>query len=287
MSTAHKLRVLQCGQSVTLALLALALCRAQPGRAAALAMALLAVAPLALVGTQMLQRQRWAPRARGCAAVVLREAWLQARTFGWLQPWRSRTWPDDVHGRRRGVVLVHGYWCNRGVWNPLLRRLDRRGTPFVAPDLEPMPADIEAYAARIDAAVRQLHAAGGGAPVIVAHSMGGLAVRAWLAARPVPPPVARIVFVGTPHQGTPLARWARSPAARQMRPHSAWLRALAQREPALPPALCIAATCDQVVYPPTAALLRGVPAHLLDGTGHLGLITAPATWRAVLRALRD
>src|SRR3954466_2871074 len=52
---------------------------------------------------------------------VLVRAWLgewvvSTRTFGWRLPWRAAAIPDHlpVSARgRRGVVLVHGFLCNR------------------------------------------------------------------------------------------------------------------------------------------------------------------------------
>ena len=78
------------------------------------------------------------------------------------------------------MLFVHGFFCNRGLWNPWMRRLRAAGIPFVAVNLEPVFGSIDSYASIVEAAVRSLEQATGGAPVIVAHSMGGLAVRSWL-----------------------------------------------------------------------------------------------------------
>jgi triacylglycerol lipase len=67
------------------------------------------------------------PVARASAAQLLRAWWDEVCTaplvFCWRQPFRSKRWPDnlprDAWGRR-GVLLVHGFVCNRGVWNPWL-----------------------------------------------------------------------------------------------------------------------------------------------------------------------
>jgi hypothetical protein len=62
----------------------------------------------------------------------LLRAWLgetltAPRVFCWRQPFRMNVVPDQlapaakVHGRR-GVVFVHGFFCNRGLWPRLCRR---------------------------------------------------------------------------------------------------------------------------------------------------------------------
>jgi pimeloyl-ACP methyl ester carboxylesterase len=80
----------------------------------------------------------------------------------------------------RGVVLVHGFLCNRAFWTPWLAPLRARGHAFVAVTLEPAFGSIDDYAPAIEAAVRRVTEATGQAPLIVGHSMGGLAIRAWL-----------------------------------------------------------------------------------------------------------
>ena len=65
------------------------------------------------------------------------EVLIAPRVFLWRQPFRSAaiadSVPADARGRR-GVVLVHGFFCNRGLWNPWMQRLREKGVPFVAAD---------------------------------------------------------------------------------------------------------------------------------------------------------
>ena len=214
-----------------------------------------------------------------------------ARVFGWWQPFRARAVADvqrpSVPGR--GMVLVHGFACNRGFWTPWLRRLRREGRAFVAVDLDPPLGSIDAYAGAIDAAVRRVAGATGMAPLVVAHSMGGLAVRAWMRAVPgADARVHRVVTLGAPHQGTQAARFAFSANGRQMRPGSPWLRALAAAEPPQRCALfdCWQTDCDNVVYPPGSALLAGGDGHTLRGLGHVQLAFDPWVMRACWEWLR-
>jgi triacylglycerol esterase/lipase EstA (alpha/beta hydrolase family) len=59
--------------------------------------------------------------------------------------------------------------------------------------------------------VRRVTQATGLPPVIVAHSMGGLATRAWLRAFSADARVHRVITLGTPHGGTWLGAGARLP----------------------------------------------------------------------------
>src|SRR5258706_8228858 len=133
------------------------------------------------------------------------KAWLgevmaAPRVFCWRQPFRSHAEPDFLPpgASRRGVVFVHGFVCNRGLWNPSMAKLRRLGVPFIAVNLEPVFGSIDHYADIIEGAVRRIQSATGEAPVIVAHSMGGLATRAWLAAYRADTRVHRVITIGTP-----------------------------------------------------------------------------------------
>jgi triacylglycerol lipase len=98
----------------------------------------------------------WPPGGPKCKAAP--------QVFCWRQPFFSQRWPDhlpaDAQGRR-GVLLVHGFVCNRGVWNPWLQRLHARDVPFVAVNLEPVFGSIDDYVGILEQAVRRLEAATG------------------------------------------------------------------------------------------------------------------------------
>jgi triacylglycerol esterase/lipase EstA (alpha/beta hydrolase family) len=66
--------------------------------------------------------------------------------------------------------------------------------------------------------------------ILVGHSMGGLVARAYLQ-RHGESRVAGLVTLGTPHQGSRLAHIGYGENARQMRPGSPWLQALASPAP--------------------------------------------------------
>lgn len=219
------------------------------------------------------------PAPRPGTAALLRAWWAETRwaalVFGWWQPFRHQAVPDWLPSAptgRRGVVLVHGFLCNRGFWTPWLPLLRARGHAFVAVTLEPAWGSIDGYAPVVEAAVRRVEQATGLAPVVIGHSMGGLAARAWLCAVPgALARVHRVITLGTPHGGTWAARGARSVNGRQMRPDSPWLRALRAEEPAGAAARCVCwySNCDNVVYPPAAAMLPGADNRYIAGVAHV------------------
>jgi len=231
-----------------------------------------------------LDRER--PRIADLVRAWTHEVLVAPRVFLWNQPFRSAREPDHLpaRARGRGVVLVHGFFCNRGLWNPWLRRFRAADVPFVAVNLEPVLGSIDDYGATIGAAVAAVEAATGQEPLVVAHSMGGLAVRAWLAATP-DARVHRLVTIATPHAGTRLARHARGANAAQMREGSAWLAALAKSHDvaARIPVLCFWSRCDNIVFPTRNATLPGADNRELAGAPHVAMVFHPAVIDEVVR----
>jgi len=217
------------------------------------------------------------------------EVWWGLWTFGWRQPFRVAAVPDELHSPgpdRRGVLLVHGFVCNRGLWNPWMERLRACRVPFAAVSLEPVLGAIDAYAEPIDVAVRRLEAATGQPPLIVGHSMGGLAARAWLRRLGGPQRCSGIVTIGTPHHGTWLARFAFSRNGRQMQRGSAWLTALNDvADTGVVPFDCFYGNCDNIVFPAATATLHGARNIHLPGWAHIHMLGSRELFDHVLSRL--
>lgn len=210
--------------------------------------------------------------------------------FFWRQPLQHRRWRDHIGSEttnRRGVLLVHGYFCNRALWNDWMARLRRDQVPFVAVDLEPPFGSIDALAVRIDMAVQTLTQRTGQPPLVVAHSMGGLAVRCWWNDKS-PEAIHHLVTLGTPHRGTRLARLGFTTNARQMREGSRWLTDLAEREgPQRRQRItCVFSRCDNIVFPARNARLDGARSLELAATPHVVMVDHPAVWGLVSELLR-
>ncbi|MFO1327262.1 MAG: permease [Rubrivivax sp.] len=248
---------------------------------------------LALEFAWMARLNRADPAPRATRWQLVRAWWGEShaapRVFLWQQPFRSRRWPDrlgpDARGRR-GVLLVHGFVCNRGLWNRWLARLHAAGVPCVAVDLEPVFGSIDDYVRIVEDGVARLEAATGVPPLVVAHSMGGLALRRWRAQPGHAARLAHVVTIGTPHHGTWLARFALTPNGVQMRRRGAWIAQLQQDEArcgAADPAgfTCFHGHCDNIVFPATTATLDGADNRHLAGVAHVHMVEHPAVWDEV------
>lgn len=275
------------------ALLAWTLHRGGHDWPAAIALALLL--PLSLQGlplalefaTGALIDRRTGVRLGPLAAVRLwaGETTHSLRLFNLDQVWCAG-FPEPAVVRdpaRPAVLLVHGYMCNRAVWRGWLPRLS--STANVATlNLEPVFGPIEGYAGRIAQAVERLREASGAPQVtIVAHSMGGLATRAYLRSHGTSA-VCRVITVATPHYGTVFARLGLGCNARQMRPDSDFLRALnAAPEPV--PFVCVAASDDNLIVPRASPLLPGWPSIRIERVGHLAMLNDARVLEAVMEAV--
>jgi pimeloyl-ACP methyl ester carboxylesterase len=229
---------------------------------------------------------------------MLARAWLHEvltapTVFCWRQPFRANAIPDSLPPAsglppRRGVVFVHGFFCNRGFWTPWLERLRALGQPFVAVNLEPVFGSIDDYAPQIEAAVQRLTQATGCAPVLVCHSMGGLAARAWLRAGEADHQIHRVVTIGTPHGGTWLGRFSFVLNGQQMRLAGEWVTQLVDGEPAGRSAnfTCWYSNCDNIVFPATTATLPGAANRFVPGEAHVALAFCPQVMDATLDSLQ-
>src|SRR6185436_9217395 len=87
--------------------------------------------------------------------------------------------------------------------------------------------------------------------------------------------IARLVTLGTPHQGTQVfRRLAHDPMLIQMRPDSTLLRRLASDDPVPTLVECVAiySTGDAVVVPPNNGYYKGAFNIEVAGTGHMSML---------------
>lgn len=218
----------------------------------------------------------------------LREAYALLAVYIWgqlLQPWLAPRDPPRVEPGVLPVLFVHGIYCNAGIWHRQLSSLRRRGfgnlfTINLAPPFGGIDRFAEQLATRAEEVCR---AAGTEKLVLVAHSMGGLVARAWIARGGGAARAARLVTLASPHHGSLRTRRAPGRAARDMTPGGGWIARLEADEARAPsvPGVSIFSEHDELVVPPQSARLEGARNVALEGFGHLELLLAPAVHRIV------
>jgi triacylglycerol esterase/lipase EstA (alpha/beta hydrolase family) len=219
-------------------------------------------------------RSLWGETVAGVVIFVLRQPWTFKKP-GVLPPTGGAT--------KIPVVLVHGFLCNHRIWDDVSDALRKQGHTVIAINLEPLFTSIDRYAPLVEDAVEALCRATSAKQVaLVGHSMGGIAIRAWMRAHGTQR-CARAITLGTPHQGTEIAEnYGFAPNGLQMQWHSPWLTALAASESEATRQLFSIALSpqDNIVFPQRAQTLPNATVKVFDGLGHLQLCLAPnvITW---------
>ncbi|MEN9670331.1 MAG: hypothetical protein RL018_608 [Pseudomonadota bacterium] len=241
-----------------------------------------------------LNRDDLQPRATLWALIraCLREASTAPAVFLWRQPFRTQAIPDFLpSSEKRGVVFIHGFFCNRAFWAPWMQQLQAHNRAFAAVTLEPAFGSIDDYATMVEVAVAKVTQATGQVPVLICHSMGGLAARAWLRSNAANDGrIKRVITIGTPHFGTALStEKALLPFTNthQMQRLGAWTAQLAKDEPASRYAkfTCWYSNCDNIVVPTSTAMLPGADNRLVTAQGHVSMAFSARLMRESLALL--
>lgn len=266
-----------------------------PGALAALAGAVVFCAlPFGLVALACALARRWRAAASpplgaaGFLRLAAGETLALMRIYvvdQLLQPWVAPANPRKVVRGAVPVLLVHGIYCNAGVWRRQIAHLRREGIINVfCLNLTPPGASIDHFAGLLARRATEVcRACAVPKVIIIAHSMGGLVARAWRTRLNGQSQLARLVTIGTPHRGSQLARAAAGHCAAEMIPGSEWLARLEADEALAPgtPSLCILSWHDNLVAPQDSARLPGAKALTLERLGHLQLLLDPAVHRKV------
>jgi triacylglycerol esterase/lipase EstA (alpha/beta hydrolase family) len=185
------------------------------------------------------------------------------------------------------ILLVHGVLCNAGVWHPFARWLRARGMgPVYAISYGPPLASIEVFAQQVAQKIDAILAATGARRVmVIAHSMGGLVMRAYLrdfgGAK-----IARLITLGTPHEGSMHAWLAMGVCLAQMRPGNAWLAALGPPPADAPPIVSLWSWHDSMIAPQTSSRIDFGENVELAGVAHNALLRDPAVFERLLGQVR-
>jgi pimeloyl-ACP methyl ester carboxylesterase len=185
------------------------------------------------------------------------------------------------------VILVPGWFDEAAGLAPLARRLAEAGWAedrVKAISFRDAVGSNEDHALEVAAAVAEMREATGSPRVdIVAHSMGGLAVRHFLATESQAEATRRVVFLGTPQRGTWVAYMAWGEGGQEMEPESEFLSQLNEVAPVpeTVEAFTIRTPVDTHIVPGENATLPGVPDVTVCCPTHRGLVDHKETFRLI------
>lgn len=176
------------------------------------------------------------------------------------------------------ILLVHGYLVSGYVWEVQKKWLEKKysGRIYVINLGYPFRT-IRDYVEQVKKKVAEINVETGRADVIlIGHSMGGLIISYYATKMSPPGTVRAVITIGSPLQGTYVAKIGLGHCARDMEIDSEFIKDLNQ-------ALLsrsdisfynIATKTDQLVIPYTSCLPASNPAHqyLLNDIGHASLL---------------
>lgn len=224
--------------------------------------------------------------ARKRRRLILEEYLAFLFTFLLITPF-ERLWMgrDRLHPDPAPVLLVHGYGVSRGCWWALRRRLEAAGHTVATLSMTPAYTSIGKLVPQLGRRIEEVcHATGAARVTLVAHSMGGLVCRSYLA-RHGHERVDRLITLATPHAGTELARVGLGRNAREMEPDSLWLRDMADEQAGIP-VLSLRNPVDNYVMPQDSQRLPGAVDRELPAVGHIAMLYDPAVADIVIDACR-
>lgn len=224
--------------------------------------------------------------------LMLQEFFWSSVCWFWVLPFRSFRLRIDADHHGLPVLLIHGYGANSGFWRYISNLLQKQKIGHMAIDLEPVLGGIDDYATLINSAINTLCENTSQTQVIIlAHSMGGLAARAY-ARKYGTEKIARLITMGTPHHGSTLASAAMGLNAIQMRwtdhkQATTWLSTLGDAEsiPSRAKMVSIYSRHDNIVSPQHSAYLPHARNIELELVGHVALAFAKKSVRIAMQEI--
>ncbi len=231
-------------------------------------------------------------RGAGVAQVLRMPASTFSPECAAIRFWDRTDEPSETPVRSP-VLLVHGYASSPHMWAPLRAALAQAGfTELVYLHYNTFRADIHRVADwLVDLAHKSMRATGAGGVHLIGHSMGGLVVRDAVLSRGLAGFAGTAVTIATPHAGAPLARFVPGPAARQMRPGSAFLTDLAERRMDQRTRWVVIKGATDRFVPESSSILQGRSCAALDVRqhpgGHGSIARQPSVVSDVVSALME
>jgi len=234
--------------------------------------------PDALGGSDHLPRAERIRRLRGVP--------LHLADLAWLGTLRIGSFPEAAEGTP--VLLLHGYAGHPNSHGLLRRHLQERGYATRVVDMRGFD-DVQG----MGDALRDwlLENVDESDPIpLVAHSLGGVIARFAMREDRVRRRIARVITLGSPHEGTRIAELVDSKKASQMERDAELTEALESQEPwsdDLPPLLCFWSRTDLLMVPPEAATAEGAESRELERVTHYGYLLRERVFEAVADALDE
>jgi pimeloyl-ACP methyl ester carboxylesterase len=142
-----------------------------------------------------------------------------------------------VAAEQNPVLLIHGYNSDSSIWtgSKVRQDIEASGRTVYTFDIPNPTGDIRLNASSLQDNISKIRATTGASKVdLVAHSMGGLLARYYVTSdgpnSTYQGDVSSLTMLDTPNHGTGWAMWSLTPAGKQMKPNSDFLKDLNARQ---------------------------------------------------------
>ncbi len=195
-----------------------------------------------------------------------------------------------ARGARHPVVLLHGFAMNRTNWLWLGRRLAKRGIGPLYATSYFSPQSVRRSAVELGRFIARVRARTNAERVdIVAHSLGGVVARYYIERLGGAQNVGRLVTIGSPHNGTVIARLgALFPSARETLSNSSFYAELGPVTARAGIAFTsVWSRADAIIEPPESSSIAPVGEDcIFEDLGHLSLLLSPRVLDTVAQRLK-
>ena len=193
---------------------------------------------------------------------------------------RPKTYQPDLPP----VLLIHGLYSRRTVWTFLAWYLRKKGYAVFTVDYCSCGTP-EAAVAKLDERIRQVEYTHG-APLCIAHSLGGVLLRIWMTRQVNQSRICGVISMATPHGGSKLAVLAPTAFGRMLQPGSALLTEMTRIRELTVPCLAMLNPRDQAILPLDAQLPpEGWTTRHLPSAGHFTMLFRRDIAQIVLEAI--
>ena len=177
-------------------------------------------------------------------------------------------------GDKPAVVLIHGYISTTSHWIFQKWRLTRAGCEDVARfGYNPFSGSLKEWSESLAAMLKERYPS---RPVILAgHSFGGLIAIRTVSMMPEGS-IVKVVTMGSPIDGTLMANFALTPAARKLKRGSAMIKEISKEVASFKPELiCCWSRWDNIIVPQESGAPKSARCVEIKGVGHSGYCFDP------------
>lgn len=187
------------------------------------------------------------------------------------------------------LILVHGIFSTRTSWYFFYKALAKEKFHIGAFGYPTLWGSMEATIERLETFVQKtLEETGSPKVSIVAHSLGGVVVRYWLAKYPHNHDnLAGLITLCTPHSGSNVSRLLPNPFSKALNPDSEVIRTITGQSYTTFPCVAHATTTDLLVMPAKRLLPpKNWALRLARDVDHLEILADTKTIAAVISDLK-